>query len=227
MPFEFVMSDFENVQFTDVGGLTPGGCRIKVFLSQSQTKLSVELVQALQPFGSDVEYIHITGTGPNALDFHIAYYIGRLSLEHPGSTFTIISGDSGFDPLIRHLANAGIECKRIKKIPPAPKGIPEPVVEVKPPPIVVVKAAPTKAPPKSTASVASAAPSTTKARVAETLKRLNGMKANRPKTTATLRSSIESWFKPALSTAQVDSVVQSLVDSKKIEISGTKVTYKS
>lgn len=227
MTIEFVLSDFENVQFTEVGGLTPGACRIKVFLSQSQTKLSVDLVQSLQPFGADVEYIHITGTGPNALDFHIAYYIGRLAVEHPGSAFTIISGDSGFDPLIRHLAQAGIACQRIKTIPAAAS--PTPASVATPPKAAGAPASkPTQEKKASPASklAAPAVPSSTKARVTESMKRLNGMKASRPKTVSALRSSIKSWFTPALSTTQLDSVMQSLIDKKKIEVSGTKVTYK-
>jgi len=79
----FVLSDFENVQFTDIGSLKPGECRIKVFIGQNQTKLPVELFEALRPFGADADLVRITGAGPNALDFHIAYYIGRLAIEFP------------------------------------------------------------------------------------------------------------------------------------------------
>jgi hypothetical protein len=56
------------------------------FLGATQSKISVELARALQPFGPDVEYIQIDGNGLNALDFHIAYYVGRLAAEYPEPT---------------------------------------------------------------------------------------------------------------------------------------------
>jgi len=51
------------------------------------------------------------------------------------------------------------------------------------------------------------------------------MTSNKPTRVATLQSSIKSYFKPALNDKQVASVVQSLTDSRKIVIDGTKVTY--
>ena len=53
--------------------------------------------------GDRAEYIKISGTGHNALDFHIAYYIGVMATKQPDSYFHIISKDTGFDPLIAHL----------------------------------------------------------------------------------------------------------------------------
>jgi hypothetical protein len=46
------------------------------------------------------------------VDFHIAYYIGVLSSEEPAAYFHIISKDSGFDPLIRHLRGRKIFAQR-------------------------------------------------------------------------------------------------------------------
>ena len=108
----YVLIDFENVQPKTLDRLQPGSVRIKVFLGQHQNRLMLELVQALQPFGADAEYIAIQGSGPDAVDFHIAFYIGRLAAEDPGATFTIISRDKGFDPLVRHLVGLGIPCQR-------------------------------------------------------------------------------------------------------------------
>lgn len=115
---EIFLIDFENVQPTDVGRLVPGTCSIKLFLGQTQLKVPLELSRALQPFGADVEYVSISGSGPNAVDFHIAFYIGHLANNHPGARFTIVSGDTGFDPLVRHLSNTlSIPCRRVKALP--------------------------------------------------------------------------------------------------------------
>ena len=108
----FVLVDLENVQPTNIGLLYGGPFKIKLFLGATQSKISVELARALQPFGPDVECIQIDGNGPNALDFHIAYYVGRLAAEYPDAYFRIISKDTGFDPLIKHLKGQGISCRR-------------------------------------------------------------------------------------------------------------------
>jgi hypothetical protein len=116
---QFILVDFENVQPKNLGLLRarPVKIEIKVFLGANQAKIPVATAQAIQAFGTDAEYIPIDGKGSNALDFHIAYYIGRLAVENPGSSFDIVSQDTGFDPLIRHLKTKGISCRRIKAIP--------------------------------------------------------------------------------------------------------------
>ena len=109
----YVLIDFENVQPKTLDRLQPGAVRIKVFLGQHQTRLMLELVQALQPFGADAEYIAIQGSGPDAVDFHIAFYIGRLAAADPGAAFTIVSRDKGFDPLVRRAPALSAPARRL------------------------------------------------------------------------------------------------------------------
>jgi hypothetical protein len=79
MKVNFVLVDFENVQPEDMGLLQGGDVfKGKVFLGGNQVKIPLSIARALQSFGADAEYIQIEGNGSNALDFHIAYYIGRL-----------------------------------------------------------------------------------------------------------------------------------------------------
>ena len=66
-------------------------------------------------------YIKITGNGSNALDFHIAYYIGKLAEAEPTAYFHIVSKDTGFDPLIQHLKTEGIFAGRVKAIDEIPR----------------------------------------------------------------------------------------------------------
>ena len=116
MKTNFVLVDFENVQPKNVGLLNGGPFKIKVFLGANQAKIPLEMARALQAFGPGAEYIQIDGSGSNALDFHIAYYIGRLAAETPDACFHLISKDSGFDPLIKHLKVKGISCQRSKSL---------------------------------------------------------------------------------------------------------------
>jgi len=113
----FVLVDFENVQPKNVTLPSPGSYKIKVFVGANQAKIPFETARALQAFGPDVDYIQIYGHGRNALDFHIAYYVGRLAAEIPDASFHIISKDTGFDPLIKHLKAQGVSCERTKSLP--------------------------------------------------------------------------------------------------------------
>lgn len=118
----YVLIDFENVRPDGLEVLLANECfRIIVFVGANQQKLAFDLAAALQPFGSRAEYVKISGNGPNALDFHIAYYIGHLAAEHKSCFFHIISKDTGFDPLIKHLKEEkGIWVVREKSIADIP-----------------------------------------------------------------------------------------------------------
>lgn len=107
-----VLIDLESVQPASLGLLAPEYFRVKVFVGATQSKLFFELATAMQQLGERAEYIKIAGVGKNALDFHIAYYIGRIAAEQPETFFHIISKDTGFDPLIQHLKEQKIFCDR-------------------------------------------------------------------------------------------------------------------
>lgn len=115
-----MLVDFENVQPKDVSLLSGGPYRIKVFVGANQAKVPFEMARALQAFGPDAEYVQIEGHGRNALDFHIAYYIGRLAAEAEGARMHVISKDTGFDPLLKHLNAQGISCQRSKSLADLP-----------------------------------------------------------------------------------------------------------
>lgn len=120
MKTNFVLVDSENVQPKNMSLLNGGPFKIKVFLGANQAKISLEIARALQVFGPDAEYIQIDGNGSNALDFHIAYYIGRLAADTPDAYFHVISKDTGFDPLIKHLKTQNILCQRSTSIADIP-----------------------------------------------------------------------------------------------------------
>jgi hypothetical protein len=103
IPTNYVLIDYENVQPKNLEVLEQHPFEILVFVGSNQTKVSMDLALEMQKLGPRARYIQISGNGPNALDFHIAFYIGQLSERDPNCYFHIISKDTGFDPLIRHL----------------------------------------------------------------------------------------------------------------------------
>lgn len=108
----FVLVDFENVQPKDIGLLKDGPFKLKVFLGPNQSKIPVSLATAVQSLGESAEYIILETAGNNALDFHIAYYIGALSAIEPTAFFHIISKDSGVDPLLKYLKGKKVFAQR-------------------------------------------------------------------------------------------------------------------
>jgi len=113
MRTNYLLIDLENVQPDNLAFVNGVPWKVKVFVGANQNKISTKMAIALQKLGSDaVEYITMEGNGPNALDFHIAYSIGRLAAQDPNAFFHIISKDTGFDPLIKYLRGQKVLCQR-------------------------------------------------------------------------------------------------------------------
>ncbi len=87
-----VLIDYENVQPAGLDLLDHDYFKVLLFVGENQTRLSRELVFALHRMGNRAEYVEIAGNGRNALDFHIAYTIGRLAAENPNAYFHICAG---------------------------------------------------------------------------------------------------------------------------------------
>ncbi len=120
MATHHVLIDYENVQPKNLAALKGDSqevdFRIIVFVGANQTRLPRDLVFEMQSFGSDAQYIEITGSGKNALDFHIAYYLGALTEREPKAIFHVISKDTGYDQLIKHLKGMRIDVTRQKDL---------------------------------------------------------------------------------------------------------------
>ncbi len=120
MATNYVLIDFENVHPKNLELLTKHPFKVFVFVGANQTKLPFDLADSMQLLGNNAKYIKISGNGQNALDFHIAYYVGELAGKEPDAQFHIISKDKGFDPLIKHLQSRKIRIKRTKDLAEIP-----------------------------------------------------------------------------------------------------------
>jgi hypothetical protein len=133
----YVLIDYENVQPAALSVLEKEHFKVIVFVGASQSKVNFDVASSLQRLGPNASYVKISSNGSNALDFHIAYYIGNLAASEPDSYFHIISKDTGFDPLIAHLKTKKILACRSRDIGDMP----------------IVKAANTKTPSEKIAVV--------------------------------------------------------------------------
>ena len=124
-----ILIDLENVQPKSLPN--DPAIEVTVFVGPNQHRVPMDLVEAMQSLGDQGHYVRVSRPGKNALDFHIAYHAGRVSETHPGDSIEIISRDKGFDPLIEHLQQNGVNACRSASIsvPPADEAR-EPLTEV-------------------------------------------------------------------------------------------------
>ena len=119
-PSNYVLIDFENIQPKNLEILKKHPFNILVFVGENQARIPFEMACALQEFGKEARYIKISGNGPNALDFHIACYLGQLSTEDKDGYYHIVSKDTGFDPLVKHLRSKKIRVNRVNDLAEIP-----------------------------------------------------------------------------------------------------------
>jgi PIN domain len=235
----YVLIDFENVQPESLAALQQDHFEIKIFLGATQTKISFEIAQAMQTMGPRAEYIKMGGTGSNALDFHIAYYIGHLSAKDPTAYFHIISKDTGFDPLIAHLKSKNISAARepdigdipLVKATPLVPALPVAQLPLPPPQLIVrhpepLRLKPSPKPPATAKPVATPAPAhKPDERFSGILQNLRLLKAAKPRKVKTLTSHIKTLFHNAITEAEIAHLIADMRAQKKISITDSKITY--
>lgn len=115
---EYIYLDCENIAPRTLEALG-GNQKVFLFLGEKAKKPDWGITESIHAGGDKVEIIRISGQGNNALDFHIAYYLGRYAHADPKASFTIVSKDKGFDPLVRHMGSKGFQCARMERMPVA------------------------------------------------------------------------------------------------------------
>ena len=234
MKTNYVLIDFENVQVKSLELLTGEHFNVRVFLGPTNKKIPIDLVVAMQRLGTRADYITLETSGANALDFHIAYYLGRLTTDDQAGFFHIISKDTGFDPLIRHLKVKGILCARSSSIEEMPcfnssivLAAQKSVTTVELPQPENSKSAPPSSEsrvPKADASSGveeAAIEKLIKSVVDDLIKRKNA----KPRTPKALMGTIHARCGKQIPAAEIDAVYDALVMREYVKIDGAKVTY--
>jgi hypothetical protein len=108
MKTQVILVDWENVQPELLPALNLEGTLVLVFIGPHHHKLPFPLVQAVQKLGERAQYVQVSKQGNDALDMHIAFYIGKLAAELTDAYFHIIAKDRDYDPLVAHLKSLKI-----------------------------------------------------------------------------------------------------------------------
>jgi hypothetical protein len=197
---DYVLIDYENVQPKSLEVLIPEHFKVLVFVGATQSRLPFSVVDSAQRLGTRAEYVRICGHGANSLDFHIAYYIGKLSTEDPSASFHIVSRDTGFDPLIQHLKAKNISVHRVKTVGE-----------------IVGEKTPKAEKVKKTIQAED--------RFDVILASLQRMKASKPRSVKTLKGTIISLLHREVSEIEVAELIETLSGQGIISINNTTVTY--
>jgi len=213
-----LLVDFENVQKLDLA-LIPAYADVRIFVGASQAKVPMPLVMQAQSLGERLEWIRIDGQGSNALDFHIAFYLGEYVAAARSAHYVILSRDKGFDPLVRHLKARGLNVARVSTLADAFAGGP-PVRSARRAP-----AAPAARASHAPARAAQPAPPADP-HVARALALLmKADKARRPRTRARLVAQVASYFPKRLGEADVEALVGQLFADGRISEANGRLSY--
>lgn len=112
---KLLLVDFENVPKVDLAALPPD-VTVPFFFGASQRTVPTAFLKEALKLGPRFLPINIEGQGKNALDFHIAFYLGEYLRAFAGAECVILSRDKGFDPLVRHLVGRGFKVRRVGAI---------------------------------------------------------------------------------------------------------------
>lgn len=215
LPTNHVFVDFENVQEIDPAVFGHKSVSFTLLLGPAQKKLDAALVEQLLNHAGTVELVRLAEPGRNALDFALAFYLGRAVQTDPLGFFHIVSHDKGYDPLIEHLRRRHIRVRRHDDFSalrfdgdgklPVPQAKPAPTPAPVPPPVPAKIAVP-----QPTATVAH--PLGDQARLLLEYLRRNAK--NRPGKEATLIRHTRSFFGDKITESDAKALIAELRAAK-------------
>lgn len=115
MPKTVVLVDLENVHKIDLSVLDESH-RAIIFVGATQNPPRAARSPATAHRFSRATFRKIEGGGKNALDFHIAFELGRTFESAQDTRCVVLSRDKGFDPLLAYLNKNGLTCRRIDSL---------------------------------------------------------------------------------------------------------------
>jgi hypothetical protein len=117
-----IFIDLENVSKIDDLYLS-SHTKIYIIVGKGQEKLSFDLLKDKYNKVESIELIKVNGVGSNALDFFIAFYLGKYYDDFRNAKIIIYTKDGGYEPLKNHLFEKNINILRITKTTKTDKNI--------------------------------------------------------------------------------------------------------
>ncbi len=208
--------DYENVPKADLSVL-PADVVVPFFFGASQRTVPTAFLKEALKLGERFVPIDIEGQGKNALDFHIAYYLGEYLKSAPDADCLILSRDKGFDPLVRHLCGRGFKVRRVGALADA---------------FATPAAAPVRTRTKRAAAQsrtelhAEPAQAERHPQFEQAVEKLRRLPArNRPRRRKALAATLYSAFARKLDTDEIERLIDSLILTGRVRVTGTALSY--
>jgi hypothetical protein len=100
---QYIFIDYENVSESDLSRVSGKPVRVFMILGTRHKKLPTSLFLFAQDHAEQLRIIQTPVDGRNALDFVLTLELGRTFAADPTGYFHIVSKDTDFDSVIRHL----------------------------------------------------------------------------------------------------------------------------
>ena len=100
---QYIFIDYENVSESDLSRVSGKPVRVYMIVGTRHKKLPTTLFLFAQDHAEQVRIIQTQVDGRNALDFVLTLELGRMIAADPEGYFHIVSKDTDFDSLVRHL----------------------------------------------------------------------------------------------------------------------------
>ncbi|MBS0579785.1 MAG: NYN domain-containing protein [Proteobacteria bacterium] len=196
-----LLVDFENIGKIDLTAV-PQGVKVALFFGAAQKTVPREFMEAALKLRERFEHVNAGGQGKNALDFHIAYYLGEYLTKSPRTECIILSRDKDFAPLVKHLVVRGFSVRTANTLRDAFP--PRPAQEAR-------RSAPAREP---------------GAAQEDALEWLAGSAKNRrPRTRKALAAHLYSHFSKKRSEADIQATIDRLLASGQLTEANGRITY--
>lgn len=214
MTHSILLVDYENIGKIELGEI-PAGVLVPFFFGASQKSVPKEFLKAALNLRERFVAIDIEGQGKNALDFHIAYYLGEYLTRSPESACIILSKDKGFDPLVKHLVLRGFAVRRANSLREA---FPAAATESRRP-MAEGRRASAATPRPAAAGAAASVPE-------NAVQWLSGSaRTRRPRTRKALAAHLYSHFSKKVPEDDIQVLIDQLIAGGQLSETGGKISY--
>ena len=100
---QYIFIDYENVCESDLSRVSGKAVRVFMIIGTKHKKLPTSLFLFAQDHPEQLRIIQTSVDGRNALDFVLTLELGRMIAADPTGYFHIVSKDTDFDSVVRHL----------------------------------------------------------------------------------------------------------------------------
>ncbi|WP_143477836.1 PIN domain-containing protein [Pseudogulbenkiania subflava] len=218
--------DYENLPSLSFEKVDVSADQVVIFVGKNQSKINVDTVIQTQKLGAAIEWMKMDGSGRNALDFHIAYYLGHFAASLEAArvqcNIYVVSKDGDYDILIKHVQSLGHQCHRLTAIDPEAIVVPKPIINTNPAPFVQIVSSEGAGNQENKLNQLNSAQQVYEHLVGQ-LKKVDKLK--RPRTRATLLNHVTAQYQKKTVGIEMEKILNLLIANNNITVNNQRISY--